>query len=76
MDDPKELDEAIEVAIDRTHKAETTFADILDVGEAPPVSLADDVEHRAEDIAELSEDAAKISKPGEPPHQRPPRGPR
>ena len=62
MDHPEELDEAIEVAIDRTHKAEGTFAEALDVGASPPVSLADIVHHRADDVAELTQDAAKVEK--------------
>ena len=62
MDHPEELDEAIEVAIDRTHKAEGTFAEALDVGASPPVSLADVVHHRADDVAELTQDASKAEK--------------
>ena len=62
MDHPEELDEAIEVAIDRTHKAEGTFAEALDVGASPPVSLADIVHHRADDVAELTQDASELEK--------------
>jgi hypothetical protein len=62
MDHPEELDEAIEVAIDRTHKAEDTFAEALDVGASPPVSLAEVVHHRADDVAELTQDASEAEK--------------
>ena len=68
MDHPEELDEAIEVAIDRTHKAEGTFAEALDVGASPPVSLADIVHHRADDVAELTQDAAEVEKTSD--HQK------
>ena len=74
MDHPEELDEAIEVAIDRTHKAEGTFAEALDVGASPPVSLADIVHHRADDVAELTQDASEAEKRGD--HQEPPSGKR
>jgi hypothetical protein len=74
MEDPEQLADAIEVAIDRTHKAEGTFAEALDVGASPPVSLADVVHHRADDVAELTQDAAEVEKSGE--RQKPPRADR
>jgi hypothetical protein len=58
MDEQPDIDDAIPVAIDRTRTAQEKVDSFIDERRAPPGEVVEVVEHRAEDLAELTREDA------------------
>ena len=59
MTDDRALDEAIVLATERTRAAQDDVAEVIEADAAPPPALVDEVEKRAEDLEELTREAAE-----------------
>lgn len=66
MTDTRAVDQALESATERLIDAQDSVGQAIDAGEPPELREADVVVRRAEDVAVLAEEAARVTATGSP----------